>query len=103
MDQRRAALEREVISYVKRGYRAISQTDTSAQLVRPKRFSFPVFLILFLTGIGPFIYVAWYLAKRDAYLNPSPLTAFTTSARRPINRLELTRRPGWKCATVPAR
>lgn len=62
---RRAVLEREVVSYVKRGYRVVSQTDSTAQLVRPKKFSFAIFLILLLTGIGPIIYIAWYFAKRD--------------------------------------
>ena len=60
LEQRRTALQREVRKYVSRGYRVVSQTDTTAQLVKPKRFSLLWFFILL--GI---LYVPFYLFARD--------------------------------------
>jgi len=60
IENRREILQHEINSYVKKGYRVISQTDTTAQLVKPKKFS------LFWAIIGILIiYLLWYLAKRD--------------------------------------
>lgn len=65
LEQRRALLQREILRYVRQGYRVVSQTDTAAQLVKPKRFSLLWFFILL--GI---LYVPFYLFARDrqAYL-----------------------------------
>ena len=38
IDMRRNILDKEIQSYVRKGYRVMSQTDTSAQLVKPKKF-----------------------------------------------------------------
>jgi hypothetical protein len=57
---RRAILEKEIYSYVRRGYRVLSQTETSAQLVKPKKFSL-LWCILFF-GI---FYIVYYMAKKD--------------------------------------
>ena len=57
--------------YVKRGYRVFSQTDTTAQLVKPKEFSFTSAVLWFLLfGVGLLVYVFYYAAKSDntAYL-----------------------------------
>jgi len=46
-------LEAEIARYTQRGYRVLSRTDTSAQLLRPKKFSFLWALLWFLLfGIG---------------------------------------------------
>lgn len=51
---------------VGKGYRLVTQTDTTAQMVKPKTFSFGFFLLwTLLTGVGLILYPAYYLAKRD--------------------------------------
>jgi hypothetical protein len=70
LDERRAILQHEMYRWLPFGYRVLSQAETSAQLVRPKQFSFPVALLLVFTVVGFPIYVLWYLTRRDhtAYL-----------------------------------
>ncbi len=45
--------------YVQLGYRVVSQTEVSAQLVKPKQFSFIWALLLVL------IYFFYYMSKKD--------------------------------------
>lgn len=64
--ERKQKLEREIKKYIRKGYRVTYQTDTSAQLVRPKKFSFLwAFLWLLALGIGIIVYLIYYAAKRD--------------------------------------
>lgn len=66
IEQRTAILDKEVQSYVKQGYRVLSQTPTSAQLVKPKKFSFLVFIILLILMVLPaLLYVLWFAVKKD--------------------------------------
>lgn len=59
-------LQSHVDWYVRQGYRVISQTETSAQLVKPKEFSFLwAFLWFLVLGIGVVVYVFYYMAKKD--------------------------------------
>jgi len=54
---------------VRQGYRVVSQTPTSAQLVMEKKFSCLIASLLFLFFAIPFfIYLFWYLAKREETL-----------------------------------
>jgi hypothetical protein len=65
-EQRREILQQEINKYLKRGYRVISQTDTTAQLIKPKRFSFLWAVAwFFVFGFGLLIYVFWYLSRKD--------------------------------------
>lgn len=65
-EMRRNILEQEIQSYVRRGYRVLSQTDTSAQLIKPKKFSFLLAVLLFIIMVLPFIlYLLWYMASKD--------------------------------------
>ncbi len=50
--ERSAILDKEVAYYIRRGFRVISRTDTTAQLVKPKSFSILWFFILMFTLIG---------------------------------------------------
>jgi len=51
---------------VNQGYRVVSQTDSSAQLVKPKEFSFIwAFLWFLLLGIGVVVYLFYYASKKD--------------------------------------
>ena len=66
IEERRAILDREIKRYVKRGFRVISRTDTTAQLVKPKKFSFFWAFIWFLVLIVGFvIYLLYYVSKKD--------------------------------------
>jgi hypothetical protein len=66
IEQRRAILEQMIQKYVRLGYRVLSQTDTSAQLVKPKQFSCLVATILLLLLILPLlIYLFMYMAEKD--------------------------------------
>jgi predicted PurR-regulated permease PerM len=64
-ERRVEILQREVYKYINQGYRVVSQTDTTAQLVRPKQFSCLWFLINALLVIGWVFYLLWYWSKRD--------------------------------------
>lgn len=59
-------MDSAIAPYIRKGYRVASQTRTSANLVRPKKFSFLAFFLLLLFGVVPgLVYFAWYLAKKD--------------------------------------
>ena len=66
IEQRREILQREINKYIRQGYRVINQTDTTAQLVRPKRFSclWATFW-LFMLIVGLLVYIFYYMSKRD--------------------------------------
>lgn len=66
IQQRRDILQREIAAYLGRGFIVQSQTDTTAQLIKRKKFSFLWALLWTLAfGIGLIIYIFWYMAKRD--------------------------------------
>jgi len=66
VEERRAILQREISRYLKRGFRVVSQTETTAQLVKPKSFSFLwAFLWLLMLGVGLIVYLIYYWSKRD--------------------------------------
>ena len=60
------ALQNQINDYVRKGYVVQSQTETSAQLVKPKVFSFVWALLWFLLlGIGVLVYIFYYMSKKD--------------------------------------
>ena len=71
IEQRRAALQGEIARYVKHGYRVVSEGETSAQLVKPKRVSclwVTIMLVLSLLLVGLLlllIYFLWYATQKD--------------------------------------
>lgn len=66
LDMRRNVLEREIQQYVRKGYRVISQTDTSAQLLKPKKFNLILAVLLLILMVLPFIvYLLMYMAAKD--------------------------------------
>lgn len=74
-DMRRNILDKEIQSYVRKGYRVLSQTDTSAQLVKPKKFSFLLAVLLLILMVLPFIvYLLMYMAAKDktVYITVDP-------------------------------
>lgn len=71
LEQRREILSNHITKYIKAGYRVLAQTDTTAQLVKPKHFSCfwaTVFLLLSVLLIGLVliaIYLFIYMAQKD--------------------------------------
>lgn len=69
-EQRRAALQPMIASYVRLGYEVVSQTETDAFLIKRKRFSFGwgcfwLFFGILLLWIPLFIYLIYYWSKGD--------------------------------------
>ena len=59
-------LNQFVTRYVREGYRVTSQTDTSIQLVKQKKFSCLIATLLFLFFAIPFfIYLFMYMGKKE--------------------------------------
>jgi hypothetical protein len=58
-------LREQIAHFNQRGFRVVAQTSTTAQMVRPRKFSFFWFIVSVLTCIGPIIYLGWYLAKKE--------------------------------------
>jgi hypothetical protein len=68
-DQIHPALASAIQSLVKKGWRVIQQTNTSASLVKPKKFSFFwAFMWFLVAGFGLVVYLIYYAAKRDENL-----------------------------------
>lgn len=66
IELRKNILANEIQKYIKDGFRVQSQTDTTAQLVKPKRLSCLLAVILLLLMVLPFlIYIIWFAAQKD--------------------------------------
>lgn len=66
---RNEILVQQISRYVTVGWQVKSQTETTANLVMPKKFSFWWALLWFLLGIFPLvIYVIYYANKKDRSL-----------------------------------
>ena len=64
--ERSRLLEEAIGRYVSWGFHVRLRTPTSAQLVKPKQFSFVWALLWFLLfGVGLLVYVFYYAAKKD--------------------------------------
>lgn len=75
LDRRREILQREISKYVKKGFRVASQTDTTAQLIKPKKFSLLIAIIgLLFFIVGLLVYLVWYASRKDllVYLSVDP-------------------------------
>ena len=67
--ERQAILERTIGDYVRRGYRVVSSTETTAQLLKQKQFSCLWASLWFLLfGIGLLFYVFYHAAKKDTII-----------------------------------
>jgi hypothetical protein len=67
--QRQEILKQEIARYVGHGWVVVNETETSANLVRKKRFSFWWALLWFLFLIvGLIVYIFYYLSKDDETL-----------------------------------
>jgi len=70
LEQRQNILQGEINAYLGQGYRVISQTDTTAQLIRPKQFSclLASFFLIFTLGLILILYLFYYLSQKDQAL-----------------------------------
>lgn len=69
-EDRRARLHQAINYYVPLGYRVINQTDATAQLVRPKQFSFLIAAFTFLCTFSVlfWLYILFFIAMKDAVM-----------------------------------
>jgi hypothetical protein len=64
--ERTRLLDEEISEYMRSGFFVRHRTETTAQLVKPKKFSFLWALLWFLVfGIGIVVYLIYYAAKSD--------------------------------------
>jgi hypothetical protein len=65
-EERSRRLEEELQQYARDGFFVQNRTATTAQLIKPKKFSFIWALLWFLVfGIGILVYLLYYAAKQD--------------------------------------
>ena len=66
IEQRKDILQREIAKYARKGFQVVSQTDTTAQLIKPKSFSCLLAVLLLLIVLLPLvIYLIYYASKID--------------------------------------
>jgi len=67
---RRAALQGAINRYTGKGWRVVSETDDTAQLIKPKRFSIMWFLLWLLLAVLPgVLYLVYHFGvKRDTQM-----------------------------------
>lgn len=68
IEERKSNLDRIIARYIREGYHIESRTKTSAQMCKPKKFSFfwaALWLLVF--GVGLLFYLLWYAAKKNKY------------------------------------
>ena len=66
IEQRKDILHREIAKYVRKGFQVVLQTDTTAQLIKPKSFSCLLAVLLLLIFLLPLIiYMIYYASKKD--------------------------------------
>lgn len=65
IEQRAAVLQQRIAWYISQGFRVISQTTTTAQLVKPKTLSCLWVILFGITIIGLIVYVVVYLMSKD--------------------------------------
>jgi hypothetical protein len=82
--ERRRELEAEIAQYMSEGFFVRQRTATTAQLVRPKRFSFIWALLWFLVfGIGIVVYLIYYAPSR---MRAATLRLTSTERSKPRGR-----------------
>lgn len=84
-------IQKIIAYYAQRGYKVVSQTDTTVQLTKDKSFSCLAAVILLLLWILPFfIYLIYYASKKEERLlitlNPDGSTTFAFNDDKPITK-----------------
>lgn len=76
IDQRRAILQSRVVEAVRDGWQVVYQSDTTADLARPKRFNWPIAIVAGVLTLGLLfvLYVAEYAMAQgeSAHVEVSP-------------------------------
>lgn len=67
LETRKARLEQAIAKYVRQGYRVVSRTDTTAQLIKPKEFGCMLVLLTFFT-LGLALILYWLQKDPAVYL-----------------------------------
>ena len=68
LEQRRTILQQAIRHYYDKGFRVVTQTDTTAQMVRKKEFSCLWFVLSIILLIGWLVYLLWYWSQKDQYI-----------------------------------
>lgn len=69
IQERAEILQIEINRYLQRGFNVLSQTQTTAQLIKPKKFSCLLATLgLLLFGVGFLIYIFYYASQKDTQL-----------------------------------
>jgi len=69
IEERAEILQIEINRYLQRGFKVLSQTQTTAQLMKPKKFSCLLATLgLLLLGVGFLIYIFYYASQKDTQL-----------------------------------
>ena len=67
LETRQVALQEVIGEYLRQGYRVLSQTDVTAQLIKPKQFGILWFILWVLTGALWVFYLIYHFAiKQEA-------------------------------------
>lgn len=80
-EDRSDILNNAVKSYINDGYKVQNQTNTSAQIIKPKNFHWIIFIPAILIGLIPgLIYLVYYWVKKQetVYLEVSKSGEVTT-------------------------
>ena len=82
-------IQKLIAYYAQRGYKVVSQTDTTVQLTKEKSFSCLLAVFLLLLWVVPFIlYLILYASKKEERLlitlNPDGSTTFAFNDDKPI-------------------
>lgn len=92
------ALDTEIRRYVGAGFRVVSQTATTAQLVKPRQFNAAAAILWFLLfAVGLLLYLLYYMGQRDemVYLTIGPDGRVLTRSSNPNGRSSLDGK--WTC------
>lgn len=80
-------LDAQIREASRKGYQIQSRTDTTAIMVKPKKFSFIFAVLWFLMlGLGLIVYLLWYWSKRDEVIY---LSARARVATKSMEQLEM--------------
>lgn len=82
-------IQKLIAYYAQRGYKVVSQTDTTVQLTKEKSFSCLLAVLLLLLWVVPFfLYLILYASKKEERLlitlNPDGSTTFAFNDDKPI-------------------
>ncbi len=74
-------LKENIVYYIKKGYRLVTEDESSAQLVKPKSYNVLLIILFFILGILPGIIYLLIVKDRQAFLTVDPSGIINTIKR----------------------